>query len=86
MSNKLLISSGEVLAALEETKSRMIVTDIPTTFNDFSETFKWPTLAALRKMAFESETNGLSSAFVKFKKRRLVLPGTLFDLLKKGGN
>jgi len=58
--------------------------EIPLTFKDFTSIYSWPNMGSLRKMAYESETNGLSSAFVKFKKRRLVLPQTLFKLLKGG--
>lgn len=59
--------------------------EIPLTFKDFTSAYSWPNMGSLRKMAYESETNGLAEAFVKFKKRRLVLPRTLFKLLK-GGN
>ena len=60
--------------------------EIPLTFKDFTNTYNWPNMGSLRKMAYESESNGLSSAFIKFKKRRLVLPQTLFKLIKEGGN
>lgn len=56
--------------------------EIPLTFKDFTAIYKWPNMGSLRKMAYESEINGLSSAFVKFQKRRLVLPQTLFSLLR----
>lgn len=56
--------------------------EIPLTFKDFASTYSWPNMGSLRKMAFESDSNGLSDAFIKFKKRRLVLPRTLFRLLK----
>lgn len=59
--------------------------EIPLTFKDFTSIYGWPNMGSLRKMAYERETNGLACAFVKFKKRRLVLPQTLFKLLK-GGN
>ncbi len=58
--------------------------EIPLTFKDFTHAYNWPTMGSLRKMAYESETNGLATAFIKFKKRRLVLPYTLFKLLKEG--
>ena len=58
--------------------------EIPLTFKDFTERFAWPSMGSLRKMAYESEENNLAPAFVKFKKRRLVLPQTLFKLLKGG--
>ena len=58
--------------------------EVPLTFKDFASTYSWPNMGSLRKMAFESESNGLSCAFIKFKKRRLVLPQTLFKLLKQG--
>jgi len=60
--------------------------EIPLTFKDFTNAYSWPNMGSLRKMAYESESNGLASAFIKFKKRRLVLPQTLFRLLKEGGN
>lgn len=59
--------------------------EIPLTFKDFTTTYKWPNMGSLRKLAYEREINGLGPAFVKFKKRRLVLPETLFTLLKQGG-
>lgn len=59
--------------------------EIPLTFKDFTTTYKWPNMGSLRKLAYEREINGLAPAFVKFKKRRLVLPETLFTLLKQGG-
>ncbi len=58
--------------------------EIPLTFKDFTNAYNWPNMGSLRKMAYESEINGLAHAFVKFKKRRLVLPHTLFKLLKGG--
>jgi len=58
------------------------VNEIPLTFKNFTNTYNWPNMGSLRKMAYESESNGLAKAFVKFKKRRLVLPLTLFKLLK----
>lgn len=58
--------------------------EIPLTFKDFTNIYRWPTIGSLRKMAYESESNGLASAFIKFQKRRLVLPQTLFRLLKEG--
>lgn len=59
--------------------------DIPTTFKHFSQNYAYPSHGALRKMAFESETNGLKEAFLKIGRRRLVLPVTLFRLLKEKG-
>lgn len=56
--------------------------EIPLTFRDFTSTYRWPNMGSLRKLAYESEINGLSEAFIKFQKRRLVLPQTLFRLLK----
>ena len=56
--------------------------EIPLTFKDFTNIYRWPSMGSLRKLAYESEINGLSGAFIKFKKRRLVLPQTLFRLLK----
>lgn len=60
--------------------------DIPTTFKSFHKNFDYPSLGALRKMAFESDSNGLKEAFLKIGRRRLVLPDTLFRLLKKKGS
>lgn len=60
--------------------------EIPVTFKDFTKLYSWPNMGSLRKMAYESDSNGLAKAFIKFKKRRLVLPKTLFKLLKGGEN
>jgi len=57
--------------------------DIPVTFKGFVKCFEYPSHGALRKMVYERETNGLKDAFLKIGRRRLVLPGTLFRLLKK---
>ena len=62
------------------------VSDIPVTFKGFKNNYEYPSFGALRKMAFESETNGLKNAFLKVGRRRLVLPATLFSLLKKKGS
>jgi hypothetical protein len=61
-------------------------TEILLTFRGFVETFKYPSLGALRKMAFESDVNGLKSAFLKIGRRRLILPETLFRLLREKGS
>lgn len=58
--------------------------EVPMTFKDFTQIYPWPNMGSLRKLAYESNSNGLKDAFVKFKKRRLVLPQTLFKLLKGG--
>ena len=60
--------------------------DIPVTFKGFQKSFDYPSLGALRKMAFESDFNGLKEAFLKVGRRRLVLPDTLFRLLKIKGS
>ena len=60
--------------------------EIPVTFKGFSKTYEYPSLCALRKMAFESDKNGLKNAFLKVGRRRLVLPETLFRLLKEKGS
>ena len=60
--------------------------EIPITFKGFSKTYEYPSLCALRKMAFESDANGLKNAFLKVGRRRLVLPETLFRLLKEKGS
>lgn len=61
------------------------IEEIPLTFRDFEAKYQWPTERSLRKLAFERESNGLAPAFVKFKKRILVLPQTLFRLIRGGG-
>lgn len=60
--------------------------DIPVTFKGFNKSYEYPSLGALRKMAFESDRNGLKKAFLKLGRRRLVLPQTLFRLLKEKGS
>lgn len=60
--------------------------EIPITFNGFKQNYEYPSLGALRKMAYESETNGLRTAFLKVGRRRLVLPETLFRLIKEKGS
>ncbi len=60
--------------------------DIPVTFKGFQKIYEYPGLGALRKMAFESEVNGLKDAFLKVGRRRLVLPATLFHLIKEKGS
>lgn len=62
------------------------IPDIPTTFKHFGCQYSYPSPAALRKMAFESANNGLKAAFLKIGRRRLVLPQTLFSLLKEKGS
>ncbi|MGE0631268.1 MAG: hypothetical protein AB7H48_00805 [Parachlamydiales bacterium] len=60
--------------------------DIPITFKGFHKSYEYPSSGALRKMAFESEINGLGDAFLKIGRRRLVLPETLFRLLREKGS
>ena len=60
--------------------------DIPITFKGFAKTYEYPSLGSLRKMAFESDTNGLDGAFLKIGRRRLVLPETLFRLIREKGS
>lgn len=60
--------------------------EIPTTFKEFSKNYAYPSLCALRKMVFDSEVNGLKCAFLKIGRRRLVLPDTLFRLLREKGS
>jgi hypothetical protein len=62
------------------------ILDIPITFKSFHKNYEYPSLGALRKMAFESENNGLKKAFLKIGRRRLVLPETLFRLLREKGS
>lgn len=59
--------------------------DIPLTFKGFNKNYDYPSLGGLRKMVYESDVNGLKEAFLKVGRRRLVLPQTLFRLLKKKG-
>ncbi len=75
------IPSQEERERLVESKAE----EIPLTFRDFEAKYQWPTERSLRKLAFERESNGLAPAFVKFKKRILVLPQTLFRLIRGGG-
>lgn len=60
--------------------------EIPVTFKGFGKVYEYPTLGALRKMAFESGGNGLKEAFLKIGRRRLVLPETFFRLLREKGS
>ena len=60
--------------------------DIPVTFKGFSKIYEYPSPGGLRKMAFESDINGLKNAFLKIGRRRLVLPETLFRLLREKGS
>ncbi len=62
------------------------IPDVPLTFKGFHKNFEYPSFGALRKMAYLSETNGLKEAFLKVGRRRLVLPETLFRLLKQKGS
>lgn len=62
------------------------IADIPVTFKGFGKSYEYPTLGALRKMAFESGINGMKDAFLKVGRRRLVLPETLFRLLREKGS
>jgi hypothetical protein len=62
------------------------IPDIPVTFKGFHKNYEYPSPGALRKMAFESEINGLKEAFLKIGRRRLVLPETLFRLLREKGS
>lgn len=60
--------------------------DIPVTFKGFNRNYEYPGPGALRKMASQSKNNGLKSAFLKVGRRRLVLPDTLFRLLREKGS
>lgn len=88
MNDKFLKSSIDIDPSSNQKEFNFIQKqeEIPLTFKDFTSTYSWPNMGSLRKMAYESESNGLAPAFVKFKKRRLVLPQTLFRILKEGGN
>ena len=57
--------------------------EIPLTFKYFTNIYGWPNMGSLRALSQESERNGLDPAFLKFGKRRFVLPQTLFRLLKE---
>lgn len=59
--------------------------NIPVTFKGFGKSYEYPGPGALRKMAFESERNGLKAAFLKVGRRRLVLPEILFRLIREKG-
>lgn len=59
--------------------------DIPITLKEFSKRHTYPSLSALRRMVFDSEINGLKTAFLKVGRRRLILPKTFFELLTKMG-
>jgi hypothetical protein len=60
--------------------------DIPLTLKAFTKIHSYPTMGALRKLVYHSDSNGLKSAFLKVGRRRLVLPKTLFKLLKEMGS
>ena len=60
--------------------------EIPITFNIFENKYGYPSRGSLRKMAYEAEFNGLKAAFLKVGRRRLILPETLFRLLKEKGS
>lgn len=62
------------------------IPDTPVTFKGFHKSYEYPSIGALRKMAFEREINGLKDAFLKIGRRRLVLPDTLFRLLREKGS
>jgi hypothetical protein len=62
------------------------ISDIPITFKSFHKNYEYPSPGGLRKMAFESESNGLKKAFLKIGRRRLVLPQILFQLLREKGS
>lgn len=62
------------------------ISDIPITFKGFQKIHEYPSPGSLRKMAYERETNGLKKAFLKVGRRRLVLPATLFRLLREKGS
>ncbi len=62
------------------------IPDLPVTFKGFHKIYEYPSPGALRKMAFESDINGLKTAFLKIGRRRLVLPETLFRLLREKGS
>ena len=60
--------------------------DIPVTFKGFNRNYEYPSPGGLRKMACQSKKNGLRTAFLKIGRRRLVLPNTLFRLLREKGS
>jgi hypothetical protein len=60
--------------------------EAPITFRNFCDSYKYPTMGALRKMAYTSEFNGFKPAFLKIGRRRLILPDTLFRLLREKGS
>ena len=60
--------------------------DIPLTLKAFTKAHSYPTMGALRKLVYHCDSNGLKAAFLKVGRRRLVLPKTLFRLLKETGS
>lgn len=62
------------------------IADIPITLKIYSQRYEYPSLNALKKIIYDRESNGLKAAFLKVGRRRLVLPETLFRLLKEQGS
>ena len=60
--------------------------EVPITFKTFHKRHEYPSPGSLRKMVYERDINGLKEAFLKVGRRRLVLPETLFRLLRKKGS
>lgn len=57
--------------------------EIPITFKEFGSRYSWPPYGSLLKIYRQRNENGLSSAFIKFGKRVLILPETFFSIIKE---
>lgn len=55
--------------------------EIPLTFKDFTSIYNWPNMGSLRKMAFESDNNGLAS-FCKIQKAPFGITSNPFQTTK----
>ncbi len=56
------------------------------TFNQFAETYRWPTVSAMKMYAFRAKKYGLEDCFVRVGRRILVDPAKFFDLIRKVNN
>lgn len=53
------------------------------TIKQFCAAFPWPTESAMRSYIFRAEELGLSSAFVRVRRRVLIMPQSFFSLIKQ---
>jgi len=60
--------------------------EIPMTLQEFAKTYKTPSFSALRDLIHNRHLNGLEVAFIKVGARRMVLPDTLFRIMRDRGN